>query len=342
MESEREQHNLSFISMKDVALFSSVFIIGIAATWSYLVHAQHVLAEAEAHQAAAVSAVATSSEENYFASLSLVARSAIVVDLVTGKTLYALNPDASLPLASLTKVPMAFVVTHALPADTVVTIPTDTSPVGSVEHLGKGEKWKLQDVVHFTLIASSNGGAEILAAAADKDIRAAHPDAPAGGATVWGMNKLAQSLGLTDMYFLNPSGLDESTSQAGSYGSARSVARLFAYVASTSPEVFAGTTRARMQLKSLDGHTTTAINTDEALDEIPGVIMGKTGYTDLAGGNLAVVFDVGLAHPVVVVVMHSTETGRFDDMKKLVDATIHTLSHSSVPVKAQARAGAVQ
>ena len=46
--------------------------------------------------------------------------------------------------------------------------------------------------------------------------------------------------------------------------------------------------------------------------------MGKTGLTDLAGGNLAVVFDVGLAHPVVAVVLGSTEYGRFEDMQKLV------------------------
>jgi D-alanyl-D-alanine carboxypeptidase len=47
--------------------------------------------------------------------------------------------------------------------------------------------------------------------------------------------------------------------------------------------------------------------------------MGKTGFTDLAGGNLAIVFDVGLAHPVVAVVLGSSEEGRFSDMQKLVD-----------------------
>ena len=50
--------------------------------------------------------------------------------------------------------------------------------------------------------------------------------------------------------------------------------------------------------------------------------MGKTGYTDLAGGNLAVVFDVAPSHPVVAIVMHSTEDGRFADMKAIVADTI--------------------
>jgi len=58
------------------------------------------------------------------------------------------------------------------------------------------------------------------------------------------------------------------------------------------------------------------------LGAIPGIIMGKTGYTDLAGGNLAVVFDAGVGHPVVAVVMGSTQDGRFSDMKQLVSASI--------------------
>ena len=57
--------------------------------------------------------------------------------------------------------------------------------------------------------------------------------------------------------------------------------------------------------------------------------MGKTGYTDLAGGNLAVVFDVGPVHPVIAVVLHSTQLGRFDDMKKLVAATQEAVAEGS-------------
>ena len=49
--------------------------------------------------------------------------------------------------------------------------------------------------------------------------------------------------------------------------------------------------------------------------------MGKTGYTDLAGGNLAIVFEVGPARPVAIVVLHSSLQGRFDDVRKLVAAT---------------------
>ena len=96
---------------------------------------------------------------------------------------------------------------------------------------------------------------------------------------------------------------------------------LFAYAAKTWPSVFAGTTKDGILLTSVRGDTTNAINTNDALGSISGLIMGKTGLADLAGGNLAIVFDVGPAHPFVAVVLGSTQDGRFEDMKKIVSAT---------------------
>jgi len=170
----------------------------------------------------------------------------------------------------------------------------------------------------FTLAASSNEGAQELARAAENGIASKYPQATPGAATVWRMNDLAKSLGLQETYFLNPSGLDVSTTQSGAYSSARDVAKLFAYAASTSPALFEATTDASVTRSTLSGKTIVGENTNEALPAIPGLIMGKTGYTDLAGGNLGVVFDVGPAHPVVAVVLGSTYDGRFQDMEAIV------------------------
>jgi D-alanyl-D-alanine carboxypeptidase len=260
-----------------------------------------------------------------FANLSLEATSSIVVDLFSGHLLYEHNADVQLPLASLTKVPMAFVVAESMPPDSVITIPKDTVPTSNAQSLPAGSRWYLRDLLTYTLVASSNDGAEILADVARLDIHTRYPQSPKDSATLWRMNDLAHTLGLTHTYFLNPSGLDESTTQSGAYGSARDMAKLFAYVASTSPDIYAGTTRDGLHLMSIDGQSTAVTNTDEALDAIPGIVMGKTGYTDLAGGNLAVVFEVASGHRVVAVVMHSTRDGRFADMRKLVAATRETL-----------------
>ncbi len=70
---------------------------------------------------------------------------------------------AQLPLASLTKVTTALVAAEVLDPDEVITIPMDTAPAGSAMRLAKGEKWKVRDVITFTLVASSNVGADILA-----------------------------------------------------------------------------------------------------------------------------------------------------------------------------------
>lgn len=272
-------------------------------------------------QVAAAAALAPS-----FPDVTLRAQAAYVVDLTDNRVLYSLNPDVQLPLASITKVPLALAVAESLPLDTVITIPRDTAPKGSIERLAAGEKWLVSDILTYTLVSSSNIGAEILAEAADGAVHARFPDSPPEGATLWRMNALARELGLNRTYFLNVSGLDLSASQAGAYGTARDVANLFAYAVSTDSSVFGGTARDGVLITSVDGADTAAINTNTALDSIHGVVMGKTGFTDLAGGNLAIVFEVGPAHPVVAVVLGSTESERFEDMKQLVHATEQLLA----------------
>ena len=98
-----------------------------------------------------------------FADVALLAKAAIVVDIQSGKTLYEKNADAQLPLASLTKVALALAVAEALPVESVVTIPYDAQGAASVESLRRGDTWRVQDIIDFTLVESSNAGAEILA-----------------------------------------------------------------------------------------------------------------------------------------------------------------------------------
>jgi D-alanyl-D-alanine carboxypeptidase len=269
---------------------------------------------------------AAAAAKDPFAAISLQAQAAYVYDPASDRVLFSLNPDAQLPLASLVKVPLALAVSDVLPTDMIITIPRDTAPPGSAMRLAAGSRWPVGDVINFTLIASSNTGAEILAQAATPAIRAKYTNAPEKDAALWSMNNLAKNLGLTHTFFTNASGLDVSTTQSGGYGSARDIAHLFAFAASTSPTIFEGTAKNDMLLMSQNGEKTSAINTDKMLGAIPGLVMGKTGLTDLAGGNLAIVFDVGPAHPVVAVVLGSSEKGRFDDMRQLVQATLATVA----------------
>jgi D-alanyl-D-alanine carboxypeptidase (penicillin-binding protein 5/6) len=254
-----------------------------------------------------------------FSGVSVLAQGVIVADIDTGAVLYQKNADVQLPLASLTKVPLVLVVSEVLDPQSIITIGHDTSYNSKASQLLTGERWKAGDLIAYTLVASSNDGAQILADAADEALQAKYPQAQ-GPASLWRMNDLAKSLGLRTTYFLNPTGLDISTTQSGAYGSARDVAKLFAYASKTAPQLFEKTATSSVSITSLDGQIANAENTDEALDAIPGMIMGKTGLTDLAGGNLAVVFAAN-GKRYVAVALGSTETGRFTDIQILTAAT---------------------
>ncbi len=237
------------------------------------------------------------------------ARAAIVYDAKTQRVLFAKNVDAQLPLASLTKVMLSLVAVETLRSDAHVQITPEALSAEGDTGLRVGESWALQDLIDATLIPSSNDGAQALAfAIGNGDM------APAVSA----MNKHARELAMTQTYFLNTTGLDESPTMAGAFGSARDYAKLLSYIVERQPTVLDGTTRDGMLLASEGGTPITAVNTNEALGQIPGLIGGKTGLTDLAGGNIAVAFDADLGHPIIIVVLGSTQEGRFDDVRTLV------------------------
>lgn len=323
-----EAVNKNRIWISPLRAVALVLVFCAAATSTFAVLNQEVPAGGE------VAAAATTSitpEKHAFDTVTVQAKSAYVIDLTDNRVLYQKDPVTARPLASITKVATALVAAEVLPLNQVITIPFDTAPAGSTQRLAKGDRWRVSDVMTFTLVSSSNEGATILAHAAEEPLHEKYPDVTDDGAasvTIWRMNDLAHSLNLTTMSFSNPSGLDESASRAGAYGSAKDVAALFAYASTHAPGVFAGTAIDGVTLTSVDGTKTAAFNTDEAINAIPGLVMGKTGTTDLAGGNLAIVFDVGPSHPVAAVVLGSTPDGRFEDMKTLVAAAQKELSDS--------------
>lgn len=265
-------------------------------------------------------AAAHSTQPDAFEGIQLSAKGVYVIDGTNDRVLYSKNPDAQLPLASITKVVLALAVSEVLPMDGTVMISRAAVEKGG-GGLTYGEEWKVRELLDYLLIASSNTAAEALAEAAEEGIRAKYPEAPAERVVIWRMNKLAKDLGMESTYFLNPSGLDESITQAGALGSAKDIATLFSYALRTDRELFAGTSREFATLGPINGVKRDVHNTNAALVNIPHIYMGKTGLTDLAGGNLAIAYDAGENHPVVVVVLGSTQDGRFSDVMKLVETT---------------------
>lgn len=237
---------------------------------------------------------------------SIMGKAAIIYDPGTRVVWWQKSANEELPLASLTKLMTAQVVlAHKSPATAVTITQADLKPEGDWG-LKVGQTIPLGDLLHFGLTVSSNDAMAAAAAAIGPDYVAQ-------------MNAEAKLLGLTHTHFLNPTGLDVNKSIAGAYGSAYDVARLIASFYRDHPDYLKGTDASNGTLTTTSGELVAAA-TAAPLGNVPGFIGGKTGFTDLAGGNLAIVFDVEPGHPLVAVVLGSSEVGRFDDIKMLINA----------------------
>ncbi len=254
----------------------------------------------------------------YASSLSEIqGKSFYVYDIYSNEVLFSKNEHESLPLASITKLMTSLVALDMIPETSTVTISEGDVALGSGTGLVVGEKWKLIDLMDFSLITSSNDGIHAIAMLADSI---------SGENIVSLMNERAKTLGLGDTVFYNVTGLDVDNNLSGAYSSSYDVSKLIENILSINPRIIKETPNVSEKFISESDIVHYASNTDEAIDAIPSLIASKTGFTDLAGGNLAVVFDGGFDHPIIAVVLGSTESGRFTDMENLVNLSLKKLS----------------
>ncbi len=260
-------------------------------------------------------------EENPSLNITLEARAVYVLDVTTGKALFAQNENEKLPLASVSKLMTALVARERMPTNTIVTLAKDDLSADGDVGLRPGERWLLSSLIDVMLIVSSNDAANAVASFVGLDGQ--DVDLPASRARfIQMMNEKAKTLGFSSMEFFNESGLDVSDTRNGGYGSAREVALLMTELWKKYPETLEITARKDARIYSEDKLAHILPNTNDTTGRFPGLLGSKTGYTALAGGNLAIIFDRGIGSPVVAIVLGSTRNERFSDMQKLVQATL--------------------
>jgi D-alanyl-D-alanine endopeptidase (penicillin-binding protein 7) len=133
-------------------------------------------------------------------SLELKSGVALVLDQDTDEVLFSKNSQAVLPIASLTKLMTAVVVTEAkLPLDEPITITDEDidTEKGSRSRLRVGTQLPRLDMLHLALMSSENRAANALGRT--------YP----GGlpAFVAAMNAKAHALGMNDTHYVEPTGL---------------------------------------------------------------------------------------------------------------------------------------
>lgn len=247
--------------------------------------------------------------ENPFDKVNIKARAAIVKDINTGEVIYGKNVYMPLPLASITKIMTAITALRESDPERNILITLDSLLTEGEDSLILGESFKLKDLIDFMLISSSNDSSTAIATniAGSRDL------------FVSKMNTLAKAIGMNNTTFENESGLDIE-GKASAYGSASDVAVMFEYVLENYPEIFEGSKDVSATKWSNNGFIHNVYNTNYVIDELNNLLATKTGFTEIAGGNLAVIVDPGLNRPVVIVVLGSSHEGRFNDVIELANS----------------------
>lgn len=228
------------------------------------------------------------------------ARAALAEDFLSGEILYEKNSNYPLPLASLTKIISSLVALDFVELDETI-------------ETARGEHFEVRDILAMIMVESSNGAIETLFnhVAEKNHIETEY-------ARQWFLNQMskkAEALGGRGMIFSTMDGTDASENSAGSMGSARGIMQI-AKASLDSPLWQFG---AIHEVVSKEGLIYLLKATNALESEIPELFGAKTGLTDLAGGNLLIIFEYPIGHPIGIVVLGSTQEGRFFDVKKIYE-----------------------
>jgi D-alanyl-D-alanine carboxypeptidase len=248
----------------------------------------------------------------------------IILDDQDGAVLAGADPHRRTATASLTKVMTGLLAVERGSLDQRVKIVQSDLIGESTAELVLDEDVSLRTLLYGLLMRSGNDAAMAIARAVGGSPQADDPSARER--FVGWMNERAATLGLTDTHFVNPHGLDEANHFSTVYDLAlitRAAIRNPTFVAAFGARTFSG-----------DGHE--YVHANKLPDTYPGVLGGKTGWTDDAGLCLIEVASRS-GRRLIVVLIDSTFERWYPDAADLLDFgwTI------PVPATSPARATAV-
>ncbi|MFA5022458.1 MAG: serine hydrolase [Patescibacteria group bacterium] len=241
--------------------------------------------------------------------LKTTAKSILIIDDASGSVLYSKNPAVVSPLASISKLMTALVVLDNKPDwNKVVKMTKEDRRQGGINYLFDGQEVTVKDLFNLMLVASSNEAAIALA-------RSSGPTN-----FVAAMNKKAKELGMTDTYFLDPSGLTPQN-----VSSAKDLIKL-AQAAFSQPEIIKAVTSQEYRFKLVDNSKIVlGVSTDKLLDGFLNqgdyqIVGAKTGYLDEAGYCLLLKIKKKDTASLTIALMGAqSQPDRWQEAKGLVD-----------------------
>jgi serine-type D-Ala-D-Ala carboxypeptidase (penicillin-binding protein 5/6) len=233
---------------------------------------------------------------------AITSKAVIVIDALTGRTLFSKNADEKRPVASTQKLLTALLLCEAGNLDRLVTASDyDAQAEPTKIYLKTGLQYSRRELMKALLMKSANDTARCLARA--------HSGTEAAFAQQ--MNRRAAVLGMKNSHFMNASGLP-----AAQYSTARDMA-LLARAALYQPVIRGIIKQKESSFVHPDGRIIKLTNTNHLIGVDPYCTGMKTGYTDAAGKCL-VSSATHKGKYVIVVQLGSTSSKIWGEAKSLL------------------------
>ncbi len=239
--------------------------------------------------------------------LDIKAKSAILMEVNTGKILYEQNADEKLPPASITKIMSLLLIIEAINSgkmsveDVVTASEHACSMGGSQIWLEPGESMTVDDLLKATVIASAN----------DATVALGEQIAGSEEGFVSMMNARAKELGMTNTHFVNATGLDATDHISSAHDVAVMSAELIKHDLIKKYST--------VWMDTLRGGESELVNTNKLVRFYEGTTGLKTGTTSGAGYCLSATAERQGLELVAVIMSGDTSNDRFNGAKKLLD-----------------------
>jgi D-alanyl-D-alanine carboxypeptidase (penicillin-binding protein 5/6) len=238
--------------------------------------------------------------------LQLTARSAILMDMTSGRILYTRNADAPIQPASITKVLTLYVADEAIvegkvhPRDSVKISRNAGQTGGSKMFLQAGSVLPLEELLKGMAVVSANDASVAVAEYIGGDIET----------FVKKMNRKARELGMYRSYFRNPNGLPAK----GQVTTAKDILTLACAYLQRFPESLSIHSQQYYTYRDITQH-----NRNSLLYRYPDVDGLKTGWVQKAGYHIVATAKRGDTRLIAVVMGAKTPAIRAKETERLLD-----------------------
>ncbi len=232
----------------------------------------------------------------------LTAKSYLLFDQNSNSVLISENPNQKLPIASLTKLITAHIISQENDLQEVVTVPLEATRVGgSTMYLRAGERITIENLLKGLLINSANDAAITLAV----------HNAGSTEEFVQKMNQYALDLNMNDSHFSNPMGYDSPEN----YSTASDLLNITLQVIQN-PNLTNFANIQSTTVTSSNGLISHNLrNTNKELQNFQQINGLKTGTTNTAGQCL--ISTTNQSNPQISIIIGSNS--RFQDTKTMLD-----------------------